>query len=46
MCSLVIHLAVLSGLQTEQHLLLLAGTLLTPVVEISTLKPFLISQMF
>jgi len=46
MYSLVIHLAVLFGLQTEQRLLLLPGTPLTPIVEISTLKPFLISQMF
>lgn len=45
-CCLVIHLSVLSVSQIECPLLLLSVTPLTPVVEISTLQPLLISQMF
>ena len=45
-CILVIHPAILSGLQIEQRLLLLPVTPLTQTVEISTLQTFLISQKF
>lgn len=43
---LVMHPAVLSGLQTEQHLLRLPVITLTQVAEISTLQTFLRSQKF
>lgn len=45
-CSVVIHFAVLSGLQTEQRLLPLPVTPLTQTVEVSTLQTFLISRKF